>query len=87
MKTDLIEISVPGRICLFGKDLDYTGLEVITAAINLRMHVKGTFSNDNFVHVKFLDIKQHDKFPINKKARYRKTPRPHIPTCPIQACG
>ena len=72
MKTDLVEISVPGRVCLFGEDLDYVGLEVITAAINLRMHVKGTFSRDNFVHVKFLDIKQQDKFPINKEVKYRK---------------
>jgi len=68
----MIEISVPGRVCLFGEDLDYTNLEVITAAINLRMHIKGTFSNDNNVFIRFLDINQYDKFPINKEVRYRK---------------
>ncbi len=68
----MIEVSVPGRICLFGEDLDYTNLEVITAAINLRMHVRGDFSNDNNISIEFLDIKQYDKFPIDREVRYRK---------------
>ncbi|NHI92993.1 MAG: hypothetical protein EAX96_10865 [Candidatus Lokiarchaeota archaeon] len=67
-----MKISVPGRICLFGEDLDYTNLEVITAAINLRMYIKGDFSSNDYMHVKFLDIKQEDKFHINQEVEYRK---------------
>lgn len=68
----MIEISVPGRVCLFGEDLDYMGLQVITAAINLRMHVRGDFSNDEMITIIYRDLEEQDQFPISKVAPYRK---------------
>jgi len=47
-------------------------LEVITAAINLRMHVTGDFSDKDEIFVNFLDIDQIDKFSIHKEAIYQK---------------
>lgn len=38
--TDLC-ISAPGRICLFGEHQDYLGLDVIAAAIDLRITIRG----------------------------------------------
>jgi galactokinase len=40
MMTDLC-ISAPGRICLFGEHQDYLGLDVIAAAIDLRITIRG----------------------------------------------
>ncbi|MDC0235199.1 galactokinase family protein, partial [Candidatus Marinimicrobia bacterium] len=36
-----LEISTPGRICLFGEHQDYLGLPVIAMAISLRGKIKG----------------------------------------------
>ncbi|MHA1144850.1 MAG: GHMP family kinase ATP-binding protein [Candidatus Helarchaeota archaeon] len=68
----MLEVSTPGRICLFGEDLDYMGLNVITAAINLRMHVRGDFSDDDFITIYFKDLDERDRFRINQPAPYRK---------------
>ena len=36
-----MEISTPGRICLFGEHQDYLGLPVIAMAISLRANLTG----------------------------------------------
>ncbi|NVM55906.1 MAG: hypothetical protein HWN66_19555 [Candidatus Helarchaeota archaeon] len=63
---------MPGRICIFGEDLDYMNLHVITAAINLRMHIKGDVSEDGMISIYYQDLKEHDRFPIDRPAHYRK---------------
>jgi len=41
MTTTNLCVSAPGRICLFGEHQDYLGLDVIAAAINLRITICG----------------------------------------------
>ena len=68
----MLEISVPARVCLFGEDLDYLQLHVITAAINLRMHIRGEFSSDNSISVYYKDLDEYDHFSIDQVASYHK---------------
>ena len=37
---DMLKVSTPSRICLFGEHQDYLGLEVIASGINLRFSTK-----------------------------------------------
>ena len=46
-----MEISTPGRICLFGEHQDYLGLPVIAMAISLRMSIKGQKRSDRLVKI------------------------------------
>ena len=41
-----MEISTPGRICLFGEHQDYLGLPVIAMAISLRVRIVGKKRKD-----------------------------------------
>lgn len=52
---DIVEVSTPSRLCLFGEHQDYLGLEVIASAINLRFHAKATKRTDNLLCVKIRD--------------------------------
>lgn len=52
-----IRVSTPSRICLFGEHLDYLGLEVIAAAINLRFYASVTPRKDKIIHIKIRDEK------------------------------
>lgn len=70
-----IYISTPGRICLFGEDVDYMGLEVITSAINNRIDVSGTITNDNIIRINLTDLEktinfENKKQPIKSKKDY-----------------
>ena len=67
-----ISVSAPGRICLFGEHQDYLGLPVITAAINLRIHVAGNFSNDDKVRIDCPDVGEYDAFSLLYPLRYSK---------------
>lgn len=40
MRSKTIQIDAPGRICLLGEHQDYLGLEVISGAMNLRVHFR-----------------------------------------------
>ena len=44
-----LEVSTPGRICLFGEHQDYLGLPVIAMAISLRAIITGRKRVDNQV--------------------------------------
>ncbi|MHA1267044.1 MAG: GHMP family kinase ATP-binding protein [Candidatus Helarchaeota archaeon] len=68
----MIELSCPGRVCLFGEDLDYMKLHVITAAINLRMHIRGDLTNNDQISVYYQDLNTYDEFRISQPAPYRK---------------
>ncbi len=50
-------VSTPSRICLFGENQDYLGLEVIAAAIDLRFSAKISKRDDSIVHISIRDAK------------------------------
>ncbi|MHA2357700.1 MAG: mevalonate kinase family protein [Candidatus Heimdallarchaeaceae archaeon] len=73
-----IAVSTPGRICLFGEDLDYLGLEVITVAINQRINVIGEINDSGSIKVKLEDMNQifefkNEKQKIQTKREYVKS--------------
>ena len=57
-----MEVSTPGRICLFGEHQDYLGLPVIAMAISLRANLKGEKRSDQKVVIHKLDLKQSETF-------------------------
>ena len=62
--------STPSRICLFGEHLDYLGLEVIAAAINLRFHAKATERLDKLIRIKIRDASLNYLGAENKEGLY-----------------
>ncbi|MBY8999382.1 MAG: hypothetical protein KGD64_00530 [Candidatus Heimdallarchaeota archaeon] len=60
-------ISTPGRICLFGEDVDYMGLEVITLAINNRIELSGRIKDDNYIYLKLSDLDTEILFENTKQ--------------------
>ncbi len=70
-----LHVSTPGRICLFGEDVDYMGLEVITLAIDKRIELTGTITEKNIIHFKLADLDKEIEFanrkqPIKSKTDY-----------------
>ena len=51
-----MEVSSPGRICLFGEHQDYLGLPVIAMAMNLRLRINGQKRNDKKIVINLPDI-------------------------------
>jgi len=60
-----MEISTPGRICLFGEHQDYLGLPVLAMAISLRAKIIGKKRNDSKVIIHKPDINEIEKFNID----------------------
>ena len=60
-----MEISTPGRVCLFGEHQDYLGLPVLAMAISLRSVIRGTYRNDSMVIIHKPDIGKIEKFSFN----------------------
>ena len=60
-----MEVSTPGRICLFGEHQDYLGLPVIAMAISLRARIKGERRTDQEVIIHKPDISETERFLIN----------------------
>ncbi|MHA2140387.1 MAG: mevalonate kinase family protein [Candidatus Thorarchaeota archaeon] len=58
-------VRAPGRVCLFGEHSDYLGLDVISAAIDLAIHVRCSMRNDMHVNVSYLDLGEEDAFDID----------------------
>lgn len=58
--------SSPARVCLYGEHQDYLKLNVIPAAINLRLSIYSTLSENNGIHVTSKDL--------NKKIKIAKSP-------------
>ncbi len=71
-----LSVSSPGRICLFGEDVDYMRLEVITMAINQRIEIKGKVTNDGIIRINLSDYNKKIKFS-NQKQKI-KTKRDYI---------
>jgi galactokinase len=60
-----VEVSSPGRICLFGEHQDYLGLPVIAMAMNLRLQINGRKRNDKKIIIHLPDIGKSVSFLIN----------------------
>ena len=68
-----MEISTPGRICLFGEHQDYLGLPVISMAISLRARLIGKDRLDRKFIINKLDLNKVEFFSLDdltyKKSR------------------
>jgi len=60
-----MEISTPGRICLFGEHQDYLGLPIIAMAISLRSHIKGQKSTNQNIIIRKSDLDDVESFSLN----------------------
>jgi galactokinase len=60
-----MEISTPGRICLFGEHQDYLGLPVIAMAISLRAKIIGEKRSDNQVNIHKPDLGETETFSLD----------------------
>lgn len=69
---DQLTVSAPGRICLFGEHLDYLGLAVITAAIDLRISISGRKRNDRKFCLDLPDIHSSEAIDLEKPIAYFK---------------
>ncbi len=67
-----LNVSAPGRICLFGEHQDYLGLPVIPTAISLRVSIEGSKSNDKKIVIHLPDINETESFSINTPVEYVK---------------
>ena len=78
-----MEITTPGRICLFGEHSDYLRLPIIAMAISLRAKISGQKRTDNQVIIYQPDINETETFSL-KDLRYTK-PRDYFKSC-IKTC-
>src|SRR5512143_3894760 len=67
---DLLRVSTPGRICLFGEHQDYLGLPVIPAAVSLRITVEGCRRNDRQVRIELPDLSSRVAFTLGGRLAY-----------------
>ncbi|MHA1819073.1 MAG: GHMP family kinase ATP-binding protein [Promethearchaeota archaeon] len=64
-----IQISAPGRVCLFGEHQDYLELAVIPSAIDLRCNIEGSFNNSE--RIEFFDKVYNERIiiPLNSEVK------------------
>jgi galactokinase len=60
-----MQVSTPGRICLFGEHQDYLGLPVIAMAISLRGKIKGEKREDKEIIFHKPDLGETESFSLN----------------------
>ena len=60
-----MEISTPGRICLFGEHQDYLGLPVIAMAISLRVNIVGDKRQDRKIIIHKPDLGKKEIFSLD----------------------
>ena len=65
-----IEVSVPGRICLFGDKIDLLEKPVIGAAINALMYTKLAKRNDDIIEFYSEDLDFYIKFKLSDATNY-----------------
>ena len=63
-----MEVTTPGRICLFGEHQDYLGLPVIAMAISLRISIIGKKRNDKKVIIHKSDLNETETFLLSDLA-------------------
>lgn len=70
-----IEVSAPGRICLFGEHQDFLGLSVIATPVSLDIKVKGTPRSDSIFAIHMPDLTgrepDYDEFDGTQELPYR----------------
>ena len=67
---DRVNVSTPGRVCLFGEHQDYLGLPVIPCAISLRIEITGGPTRKPLFHLSLPDIGSEISIPLNKPITY-----------------
>jgi len=72
MNVHRLIVSAPGRICLFGEHLDYLGLSVVTAAINLRITISGQPRDDRKITINLPDIAGQEEIDLDQPVHYLK---------------
>lgn len=66
-----IQITAPGRICLFGEHQDYLKLPVISAAISLFIKIKAIKTEDRNLTIDLVDLNQQEVIPLqNREVQY-----------------
>ena len=60
-----MEISTPGRICLFGEHQDYLGLPVIPMAISLRARFVGETQLERKIIINKPDLNEVESFSLD----------------------
>ncbi len=61
-----IQISAPGRVCLFGDHQDYLGLPIIACAIDRAIQLKAIPTKANTLHIKLPDIGEERKIELQR---------------------
>jgi galactokinase len=69
---NVLRVSAPGRMCLFGEHQDYFGLPIIAGAINLRITFEGTARSDRRIEVVLPDIGEKEAFALDGDIPYLK---------------
>lgn len=67
---DVISVSTPGRVCLFGEHQDYLGLPVIAAAISRRIHLTAVPRPDQQVIIHLPDVGHTESFTLSGPLAY-----------------
>lgn len=62
----MLQISTPGRICLFGEHQDYLGLPVIAAAISRRVNISGNHRADRQIIIHLPDIDSEIRMEVSE---------------------
>ncbi len=68
---EIIKVSTPGRICLFGEHQDYLGLPVIAAAISRRVSIEGSTKNEAKATIHLPNINRSLHFDIFPEMPYQ----------------
>ena len=72
MSEGSIQVSAPGRICLFGEHQDYFRLSIIAAAINLRITASGRKRKDRLIKISLPDTGEEEEFSLENELAYEK---------------
>jgi galactokinase len=72
MRDAELTVSAPGRICLFGEHQDYLGLDVIAAAVDVRIALSGRRRSDSRVVFDCPDIGEREEFDASGEIPYLK---------------
>jgi galactokinase len=79
MKNVELQVSSPGRMCLFGEHQDYFGLAIIAGAIDLRLTISGKRRGDQKFVIDLPDMGTKEDFsfageiPYEQKRDYLKS--------------
>lgn len=72
-----IQVSTPGRVCLFGEHQDYLHLPVIPCAISLRITIAGCRTASSRLSIRMPDIGRQEVIPLEIPLAYQ-TPRDYL---------